>query len=140
MIFGAICAIFSAVDSFNPTNMYSLTKMQGTNMFRKLSSPKKQMPLCTLASPLGATAPAPGFRISSKALKDMIPLRIDGVWYDLSDYADAHPGGRWLLDYSRGKDVSALFRSIHLFSAGEPAAILRRLPTVPEEQASNPFT
>ena len=45
---------------------------------------------------------------------DALPLRIDGQWYDLGDWADDHPGGRWLLEYARGRDVTALFHAIHM--------------------------
>ena len=43
-----------------------------------------------------------------------LPLRIDGEWYDVSGWADGHPGGRWLLEYARGRDVTAIFHAIHL--------------------------
>lgn len=58
----------------------------------------------------------------------LLPLRINGEWYDVSGWADDHPGGRWLLEYARGRDVTALFRSIHLRSEAKAEAALARLP------------
>ena len=67
-------------------------------------------------------------RAAAAVWADAIPLRIDGTWYDLRDYADAHPGGRWLLEYARGRDVTALFRSIHMRNEKAAATALARLP------------
>ena len=60
-----------------------------------------------------------------------IPLRIDGEWYDAGGWADEHPGGRWLLEYARGRDVTALFHSIHLRARGSTERALQpgRQPT-----------
>ena len=57
-----------------------------------------------------------------------LPLRIDGVWYELGDWASEHPGGRWLLEYARGRDVTALFRAIHMRSDKLADAALAKLP------------
>ncbi len=48
--------------------------------------------------------------------------------YDLSGWAEEHPGGRWLLEYARGRDVTALFHAIHMKSDRKAAAALERLP------------
>lgn len=56
------------------------------------------------------------------ATTSLLPLRINGEWYDVSGWADDHPGGRWLLEYARGRDVTALFRSIHLRSEAKAEA------------------
>lgn len=57
-----------------------------------------------------------------------LPLKIDGVWYELGDWASEHPGGRWLLEYARGRDVTALFRAIHMRSDKLADAALAKLP------------
>lgn len=67
-------------------------------------------------------------RGSKLAVADALPLRIEGQWYDVSGWADEHPGGRWLLEYARGRDVTALFRAIHLRNEGVASAALSRLP------------
>jgi len=36
--------------------------------------------------------------------------------------------GRWLLEYARGRDVTALFHSIHLRNEGTASAALTKLP------------
>jgi fatty acid desaturase len=59
-----------------------------------------------------------------------LPLRIDGVWYDLQDYANRHKGGRWLLDYARGRDVTAIFHAIHMHGERTALATLSTLPTL----------
>lgn len=72
----------------------------------------------------------PPVRAAKRTASLSLPVRIDGQWYELADWAAAHPGGKWLLQYHRGRDVSALFHSIHLRSASRAAAILSRLPTL----------
>ncbi len=62
----------------------------------------------------------------------VLPLRIDGVWYDAAPHADAHFGGRWLLEYSRGRDVTALFYATHLWGEERAAATLAKLPRITE--------
>lgn len=74
-----------------------------------------------------AEAPPAAAR-AARSAELSLPVRIDGRWYELGDWAAAHPGGRWLLQYHRGRDVSALFHSVHLRSESRAAAILRRLP------------
>jgi len=69
-------------------------------------------------------------RMLGEGGKKVLPVRIEGEWYDLSDYRDAHPGGKWLLDYSYGKDVTAIFKSIHLFSDAETSSTLKKLPII----------
>ena len=64
------------------------------------------------------------------AASTTLPLRIDGNWYDLTEWADEHPGGRWLLEYARGRDVTALFHAIHMKNDQKASAALSRLPTL----------
>ncbi|KAJ1638949.1 fatty acid desaturase-domain-containing protein [Pavlovales sp. CCMP2436] len=82
--------------------------------------------------------PKPTLAAASRAL----PVRIDGSWYDLGQWAEAHPGGAWLLHYHRGRDVTALFHSIHLRSSSRAAAILGKMTRLePEEvEGARPFT
>ena len=65
-----------------------------------------------------------------------LPLRIDGVWYDAAAWADSHPGGRWLLEYARGRDVTASFHAIHLKNEKLARAALAKLPQL--EQVPGP--
>lgn len=45
-----------------------------------------------------------------------------GVWtihgrrYDLTEFADTHPGGPWMLELGRNRDCTGLFESYHIFS------------------------
>ena len=67
-----------------------------------------------------------------------IPLRIDGEWYDAGGWADEHPGGRWLLEYARGRDVTALFHSIHLRARGSTERALQQLPKLDADAIAHP--
>lgn len=78
-----------------------------------------------VASPSELRAPARPLVVSAD---DALPLRIDGHWYDLGDWADDHPGGRWLLEYARGRDVTALFHAIHMRNDALAQAALSKLP------------
>ena len=69
--------------------------------------------------------PAPRPRAARAA---SLPLRIDGEWYELGDWAGEHPGGRWLLEYARGRDVTALFHAIHMRNEKLSYAALAKLP------------
>ena len=53
-----------------------------------------------------------------------------GSRYDVTEWADRHPGGRYALDWARGSDVSGAFHTIHLFSARRVDQILAALPRV----------
>ncbi|KAL1499517.1 hypothetical protein AB1Y20_011720 [Prymnesium parvum] len=92
-------------------------------------------PASAAAPRMLAPTPAPATEHSllpalPRASPSPLPLRIDGQWYDLRPYADAHPGGRWLLEYACGRDVTALFHAIHLRDHSKAAAALLRLPTL----------
>lgn len=63
-----------------------------------------------------------------------VRLRIDGQWYDASGWADKHPGGRYVLDWADGFDVSGAFHTIHIFSSKRVSDILATLPRVEPEQ------
>uniref|UniRef100_A0A7S0Q1W9 Fatty acid desaturase domain-containing protein n=1 Tax=Coccolithus braarudii TaxID=221442 RepID=A0A7S0Q1W9_9EUKA len=67
-----------------------------------------------------------------------LPLRIDGRWVDAATHADVHPGGRWLLEYARGRDVTAIFHAIHLFREDTAAAALAKLPQLSQTQLKLP--
>jgi len=76
--------------------------------------------------------------VHSLSATDTLPLRIDGTWYDLSGWAGDHPGGRWLLEYARGRDVTALFHAVHMKSAQKSEAALSRLPRLDAAQLPQP--
>ena len=62
---------------------------------------------------------------------EALPLRIDGQWYDAADYAATqHVGGQWLLEYSRGRDVTYLFRAAHSQNEARAARALEKMPRI----------
>lgn len=67
-----------------------------------------------------------------------LPLKINDEWVDVSAWADAHPGGRWLLEYARGRDVTALFKAIHMRSESLATASLAKLPRLEASQLPLP--
>ena len=72
--------------------------------------------------------------------KKPLPLRIDGEWYDARDYAEtAHAGGRWLVEYARGRDVSFLFKSIHSLNEEKASSALRKLPKIDTPEDAAPY-
>ena len=73
--------------------------------------------------PSVTAATTPATKIAHRPL----PLKIGNVWYDAAEHAETHPGGRWLLEYSRGRDVTALYRATHLFGEQRAAASLATL-------------
>ena len=114
---------------------------QPWNLERRLQNrpprEKMLMPLSLLLAGLLAGRPpmqvtAADSRVTtaadSVAAATELPLRIDGEWYDVSGWADEHPGGRWLLEYARGRDVTALFHAIHMKNSNKVSAVLQRLP------------
>ena len=67
-------------------------------------------------------------------------MRIDGEWYDARDYAEtAHAGGRWLVEYARGRDVSFLFKSIHSLNEEKARNALLKLPKIAEPRDAAPY-
>ena len=67
-----------------------------------------------------------------------IHLKIDGKWYDVSDWADKHPGGRYVLEWADGYDVTGAFKTIHLFGTQKAEAILGKMPEANLESRSEP--
>ena len=57
-----------------------------------------------------------------------IHLRIDGKWVDVSAWADKHPGGRYVLEWADGFDVTGAFHTVHLFSSKKASDILDMMP------------
>lgn len=72
-------------------------------------------------------APAP-------AARQDLHVKIDGVWYDVTDWAARHPGGAYRLEWVNGFDVSGLFHTIHLFSRKKTTQLLRGIPTIDESE------
>ena len=69
----------------------------------------------------------PQHRSTPPALQP-IHVMIDGRWYDVADWADSHPGGRYVLEWADGFDISGAFHTIHLFGSGKAAEVLKRMP------------
>jgi len=63
-----------------------------------------------------------------KASPHPIHVKIDSRWYDVASWADSHPGGRYVLEWADGYDISGAFHTIHLFGSSKAAAALKRLP------------
>ena len=70
----------------------------------------------------------------AKAPANMQPLlvRIDGRWYDVAGWADKHPGGRYVLEWADGFDITGAFHTIHLFGGKTASSVLKALPEVAE--------
>lgn len=78
----------------------------------------------------GAKAgPAAATGLPAVATRPLV-LRIDGRWYDATDWASRHPGGAYCLAWVAGFDVSVLFHTVHLFGRKSASAMLSRLPEV----------
>ena len=77
-----------------------------------------------LLPPLSKLAPQQAAKTASKT----VHLKIGGKWYDATDWADKHPGGRYVLDWADGFDVTNAFHTIHLFSSKKASDILARMP------------
>ena len=91
---------------------------------------------CMISVPCESVKP----RTTTKAVNGpgKLPLRIDGVWYDLQDYADKHKGGRWLLEYARGRDVTPIFHATHMHGERKAKAVLANLPTLDASEIQLP--
>jgi len=101
----------------------------------RLGGPARLRPHPTMVATATRTSVEPQLASATAA---SLPLRIDGQWYDVSAWADAHPGGRWLLEYARGRDVTALFHSIHLRNEAVASAALSKLPIFDATQLQLP--
>jgi hypothetical protein len=55
-------------------------------------------------------------------------LKIDGHWYDVTAWADKHPGGKYVLEWADGYDVTNAFHTIHLFGSKKSSDVLAKLP------------
>mmetsp|Transcript_32302 Transcript_32302/g.99957 ORF Transcript_32302/g.99957 Transcript_32302/m.99957 type:complete len:458 (-) Transcript_32302:32-1405(-) len=78
--------------------------------------------------------------VATAAALRPLPLRIDGRWYDAAEYADRqHVGGRWLVEYARGRDVSFLFKSIHSLNEEKARGALELLPEIAAPDDARPY-
>ena len=101
--------------------------------------PSSSLRMVALAEPAAGAKPrSRGASQRERVSTTSLPLRINGAWYDLSSYADEHPGGRWLLEYARGRDVTALFHAIHMKNSKLATAALSRLPRLESESLPQP--
>ena len=57
-----------------------------------------------------------------------IHIKVSGKWVDVTSWADKHPGGRYVLEWADGYDVTNAFHTIHLFSSAKASDLLARLP------------
>ena len=79
--------------------------------------------------------PRPALTKAQRA-RQPLPLRIDGQWYDAADYAATqHVGGQWLMEYSRGRDVTYLFRAAHSQNEARAAKALEAMPRIEARDA-----
>ena len=63
-----------------------------------------------------------------KAAVATVHIKISGKWYDATAWADKHPGGRYVLEWADGYDVTNAFHTIHLFSSKKASDMLARMP------------
>lgn len=75
---------------------------------------------------------------------ESMPVRINDKWYDVQKWTEQHPGGAWIFEFVRGRDVTALFHAIHWHKGSRAASILQHLPQLDEARAmdegAEPFT
>ena len=67
-------------------------------------------------------------RAPQKAAAATVHIKIGGKWYDATEWADKHPGGRYVLEWADGYDVTNAFHTIHLFSSKKASDMLARMP------------
>mmetsp|Transcript_33597 Transcript_33597/g.111125 ORF Transcript_33597/g.111125 Transcript_33597/m.111125 type:complete len:419 (-) Transcript_33597:912-2168(-) len=89
------------------------------------SAPAK--PTATAAAESSSATAAAESSSAATAAKT-VHLKISGKWYDATEWADRHPGGRYVLEWADGFDVTNAFHTIHLFSSRKASDILARLP------------
>ena len=94
--------------------------------------------LAWVTPPAASISAATPTAITEASPSGHLPLKIHGVWYDAQPYAAQHPGGRWLLEYARGRDVTAIYRAIHMHGEAASAAKLRTLPVLNEAELTLP--
>ncbi len=82
-------------------------------------------PLATRDRPTDATSARP---TPQESHSQPLHVKIDGTWYDVSDWVDRHPGGRYVLEWADGHDVTGAFHTIHLFGSKKAREVLRHLP------------
>ena len=83
----------------------------------------------SVALPTLAPAKIPA---SMQIVKRPLHVRIDGRWYDVTGWADKHPGGRYVLEWADGFDITGAFHTIHLFGGKTASSVLKALPKVAE--------
>ena len=83
---------------------------------------------------------AAAHKLHSPSAAGPIHVKIDNRWVDVSAWADAHPGGRHVLEWADGFNVTGAFHTIHLFSAAKSKAMLGRMPAADLLARSRPAT
>mmetsp|Transcript_12165 Transcript_12165/g.40016 ORF Transcript_12165/g.40016 Transcript_12165/m.40016 type:complete len:445 (+) Transcript_12165:23-1357(+) len=58
-------------------------------------------------------------------------LRIDGQWYDVRGWAQAHPGGKHWIEWMNGRDATGVFYALHSVGANGSDLAVRRLEKLP---------
>ena len=58
-------------------------------------------------------------------------LRIDGVWYDCTGWARAHPGGALFITLMDGCDATDVFYALHSYGPNGDDTAARRLAMLP---------
>lgn len=64
-------------------------------------------------------------KVDSRSRQSPLNVRIDDVWYDLSGWRKAHPGGSHWIDYYDGRDATEV---MHAFHSEEGRKRLLRMP------------
>jgi cytochrome b involved in lipid metabolism len=60
-------------------------------------------------------------------------ISVDGRWYDLTKWADEHPGGRHIIELFSGKDASDAFHSLHSIEAHKRLERMHSVEVKPSE-------
>ena len=94
-------------------------------------TPKPVLNSLSLQSLKGVIAP-------TRPATTPIHVKIDGSWYDVTAWADSHPGGRYVLEWADGYDITGAFHTIHLFSSAKSTNILERMPIADLSERAEP--
>ena len=89
-------------------------------------------PRAAILSPF-APSDASGGDANSQALKTKkkLRLKIDGVWYDCTGWAKAHPGGSLFITLMDGCDATDVFYALHSYGPNGDDTAARRLAMLP---------
>jgi len=104
----------------------------GQNNLRSKKPTKKTS--LNVAAPIAPPAPITPDKEAPKETRK-IRVRIDNVWYDMSGWAAAHPGGARWIRWFDGRDATAVFYALHSYGPNGSDVSMRRLQKLPRFEA-----